>query len=81
MLRPSPNHGTLRLPNDDDDDDDDDHLFISSDPDSVLWNGERKRPNASHRFSSNHRYLHLDRLLLVFGTGKGWNSQVCSRAI
>ena len=24
MLRPSPNHGTLRLPNDDDDDDDDD---------------------------------------------------------
>ena len=23
MLRPSPNHGTLRLPNDDDDDDDD----------------------------------------------------------
>ena len=22
MLRPSPNHGTLRLPNDDDDDDD-----------------------------------------------------------
>ena len=24
MLRPSPNHGTQRLPNDDDDDDDDD---------------------------------------------------------
>ena len=24
MLWPSPNHGTLRLPNDDDDDDDDD---------------------------------------------------------
>ena len=24
MLRPLPNHGTLRLPNDDDDDDDDD---------------------------------------------------------
>ena len=24
MLRHSPNHGTLRLPNDDDDDDDDD---------------------------------------------------------
>ena len=23
MLRPSPNHGTQRLPNDDDDDDDD----------------------------------------------------------
>ena len=26
MLRPSPNHGTQRLPNDDDDDDDDDDL-------------------------------------------------------
>ena len=24
MLSPSPNHGSLRLPNDDDDDDDDD---------------------------------------------------------
>ena len=28
MLRPSPNHGTQRLPNDDDDDDDEFHLFV-----------------------------------------------------
>ena len=27
MLRPSPNHGTQRLPNDDDDDDDDDYKY------------------------------------------------------
>ena len=26
MLKPSPNHGTQRLPNDDDDDDDDDNV-------------------------------------------------------
>ena len=30
MLRPSPNHGTQRLPNDDDDDDDDDDLLITT---------------------------------------------------
>ena len=41
MLRPSPNHGTLRLPIDDDDDDDDEtdasvvtevvlHLFVAA---------------------------------------------------
>ena len=29
MQRPSPNHGTQRLPNDDDDDDDDDDPEIS----------------------------------------------------
>ena len=29
MLRPSPNHGTQRLPNDDDDDDDDDETSHS----------------------------------------------------
>ena len=28
MMRPSPNHGTQRLPNDDDDDDDDDDLHV-----------------------------------------------------
>ena len=30
MLRPSPNHGTQRLPNDDDDDDDDDDEIMKS---------------------------------------------------
>ena len=29
MLRPSPIHGTQRLPNDDDDDDDDDDVAVS----------------------------------------------------
>ena len=29
MLRPSPNHGTQRLPNDDDDDDDDDDQLLA----------------------------------------------------
>ena len=29
MLRPSPSHGTQRLPNDDDDDDDDDEIASS----------------------------------------------------
>ena len=29
MLRPSPNHGTLRLPNDDDNDDDDDDFSLA----------------------------------------------------
>ena len=29
MLRPSPNHGTQRLPNDDDDDDDLDYVLMS----------------------------------------------------
>ena len=28
MLRPSPNHGTQRLPNDDDDDDDDRYVCV-----------------------------------------------------
>ena len=32
MLRPSPNHGTQRLPNDDDDDDKYIHTFIQYKP-------------------------------------------------
>ena len=46
MLRPSPNHGTQRLPNDDDDDDgDDDDMMMKDVRNRLLRNNDANHFN------------------------------------